>query len=90
LTYHVKDFSLDASWSFFAMSHGKSPYDGVGGMVKRVFTQASLKRPTANQILSTEAAYEFCSNQIKNVNFFNFQGSYSTCPRLFTEKVCFS
>ena len=24
----------------------------------------------ADQILSTEAAYEFCSNQIRNVNFF--------------------
>ena len=70
LTYHVQDFGLNASWSFFATSHGKSPCDGVGGMVKRALTQASLKRPTANQILSTEAAYEFCSNQVRNVNFF--------------------
>ena len=70
LTYHVRDFSLDASWSFFATSHGKSLCDGVGGMVKRALTQASLKRPTAHQILSTEAAYEFCSNQIRNGNFF--------------------
>ena len=69
-TYHVQDFSLVASWPFFVMSHGKCPCDGVGGMVKQALTQASLKRPTANQILSTEAAYEFCSNKIRNVNFF--------------------
>ena len=43
LTYHVQDFSLDASWSFFAMTHGESPCHGVGGMVKRALTQASLK-----------------------------------------------
>ena len=34
LRYHVQDFSLDASWSFFATSHGKSPCDGVEEMVK--------------------------------------------------------
>ena len=56
LTYHVQDFSLDASWSFFVTSHGKSPCNGVGGMEKRALTQASLKCPTANQILSIEAA----------------------------------
>ena len=42
LTYHVQDFSLDASWSFFATSHGKSLCVGVGGMVKRALTPASL------------------------------------------------
>ena len=88
LTYHVQDFGLNASWSFFATSHGKSPCDGVGGMVKRALTQASLKRPTANQILSTEAAYEFCSNQVRNVNFFfDFQGCTSIHSRSFIEKV---
>ena len=69
------------------MSYGKSPCDDVGGMVKRVLTQASLKQPTANQTLSTEAAYEFCSNQIRNVKFFfNFQGSSSTFSRSFKRR----
>jgi len=34
LTYHKHDFDVDASWVFFATSHGKSPCDGIGGMVK--------------------------------------------------------
>ena len=34
LTFHVQDFSLDTSWSLFATSHGKSPGDGAGEMVK--------------------------------------------------------
>ena len=35
LSYHKSDFGLDAAWSFFATSHGKSPCDGIGGVVKR-------------------------------------------------------
>ena len=35
LCMHQEDFGLNATWSFFATSHGKSPCDGVGGTVKR-------------------------------------------------------
>ena len=70
LTHHFQDFNLEASWSFFATSHGKSPCDGVGGMVKRKLAQASLKRPIDNQILSTEDAYTFCKDEITSVTFF--------------------
>ena len=35
LCNHVNDFGFDAIWSFFATSHGKFPYDGIGGTVKR-------------------------------------------------------
>ena len=34
LTHHELDFNVGAAWSFFATSHGKSPCDGVGGVVK--------------------------------------------------------
>lgn len=36
------DFGIDAEWHFFATSHGKSSYDGLGGTVKRLATKASL------------------------------------------------
>ena len=29
-------FALNAKWNFFATSHGKNAYDGVGGTVKRL------------------------------------------------------
>ena len=29
-----KNFDIDAEWTFFATSHGKSPCDGIGGTVK--------------------------------------------------------
>ena len=35
LCHHKSDFGLDATWTFFATSHGKSPCDGIGGTVKR-------------------------------------------------------
>ena len=34
LCHHQQDFSMNADWIFFAISHGKSPCDSVGGFVK--------------------------------------------------------
>ena len=34
LCNHKADFDLDANWSFFTTSHGKSPGDGKGRTVK--------------------------------------------------------
>ena len=44
LTHHQLDFNLAASWSFFASSHGKSPCDGIGEVVKRKLSHDSLTR----------------------------------------------
>ena len=30
MTLHEEDFGCTASWTFFATSHGKGPYDGLG------------------------------------------------------------
>ena len=45
LCFHKEDSDLDADWTFFATSHGKSSCDVIGGTVKRLITQASLQRP---------------------------------------------
>ena len=42
---HSHDFGIEATWSFFATSHGKSPCDGIGGTVKRSTAMESLRRP---------------------------------------------
>ena len=70
LTYHKQDFNLNASWNFFATSHGKSPCDGVGGMIKRKLTRSSLMRPVQDQILTIEAVHDFCRMEIEGVIFF--------------------
>ena len=58
--YHKDEFSLNAVWSFFATSHGKSPCDGIGGTVKSQIARASLHRPLNDQILTFDAVKKFC------------------------------
>ena len=60
--------------TFSATSHGKSPCDGIGSTVKRLTAQESLKRPYRNQILTSEAMYEFRIKKIKAVNFIYIKG----------------
>ena len=43
LTMHDADFGVKAEWHFFATAHGKSPCDGIGGTLKRLAKQASLR-----------------------------------------------
>ena len=68
------EFALKVEWNFFATSHGKSPCDGISGTVKRLTAQESLIRPYRNQILTSEAMYEFCIGKIKVVNFIYIKG----------------
>ena len=70
LCHHKVNLNIDASWSFFTTSHGKSPYDRVGGTVKCKITRASLQRPLRIQILSFSAVEEFCQS-ITGIKFFS-------------------
>jgi hypothetical protein len=69
LCHHKEDFDIDAEWVFFATSHGKSACDGIGGTVKRLTAQASLKRTVTGQILEVDKMFEFCVTNIKNIQF---------------------
>lgn len=69
LSNHVNDFGVDASWSFFATSHGKSPCDGIGGTVKRATANESLRRPLRNQITTVPKMLEFCSSKMPSIIF---------------------
>ena len=69
LCHHKLDFGLDATWAFFATSHGKSPCDGIGGTVKRKVLRASLQRPVTNQILTFRVVEEYCKSSIDGITF---------------------
>ena len=60
---------MNAKWNFFATSYGKQPCDGIGGTVKRLAAKASLQRNLENQIVTPEAMFEFCVNNIKGIEF---------------------
>ena len=69
LCKHKENFGLDAIWSFFATSHGKSPCDGIGGTVKRKIARTSLQRPVSDQILTFKAVEQFCNESLKGITF---------------------
>ena len=69
LCNHKEDFGIDANWTFFATSHGKSPCDGIGGTVKRLTARASLQRPLSDQILTVSKMLLFCQQNICNIRF---------------------
>lgn len=74
ICYHKKDYQeVSAEWNFFATSHGKSPCDGIGGMVKRQAARASLQRIYTDQILTPEALFNWCCERIKSVKFFHLK-----------------
>ena len=69
LCCHFEDFAINATWVFFATSHGKLPCDGVGGTVKRIVKRASLLRSSSDAILSVTAFYEYCCKNISGIEF---------------------
>jgi len=69
LVHHRDDFSVDAEWNFFAMSHGKEACDGVGGSVKRHAYQANLQRVNNKHITSAKTLYEWANSFFKKISF---------------------
>ena len=72
LCFHEQDHNLKAEWHLFARSHGKNPCDGVGGTVKRLVANASLK---ANHYVysDTKAAVSMGNKKYKrNILFLCF------------------
>ena len=66
---HEKEFGFPAVWNFFATSHGKGPCDGIGGTIKRLARDESLRR-TKNTINNFQAFTEFCLGNFENIKFF--------------------
>ena len=68
LCRHKSDFGIDAIWTFFATSHGKSPCDGIGGTVKRLTVQA-CKGLTQNKFSTVSSMLSFCKANIPGITF---------------------
>ena len=66
LCHHESDSGLKAEWNFFATYHGKNPYDGIGGTIKRSHVSLwSLQEP-----INTLTKMFECSG--KNINAIEF------------------
>ena len=68
LTYHSKDFGVPAKWAFFATSHGKGPWDGIAGCVKREAALESLWQPLKNQSQTALDFLNFAKEKFKNIH----------------------
>ena len=69
LCHHKCEIGLEATWYFFATSHDKSSYDGIGGTVKRLTAQSSLQTQNNEQVLSAERMFDFCNSGINGIHF---------------------
>ena len=81
LIHHQLDFNLAASWSVIATSHGKSPCDGIGEVVKCKLSRVSLTRETTNPFLTSLSTYECCQQEFNSIIFFNVDKSGLVCAR---------
>ena len=55
--------------AFFAISHGKSPCDGIGGTTKRLVAIASLQATENNQILNSYQMFQLATQNILGIIF---------------------
>lgn len=68
LMEHQNDFGLDATWHYFATSHGKSACDGIGAVVKFQARRASLQRLSTNHITTARELFDFANTNIQAIN----------------------
>lgn len=61
---------MEAEWHFHATAHGKGPCDGIGAVLKREATRASLQAPPDKAILNAKTLYEWAKHHIKNTQIF--------------------
>ena len=65
---------MKAEWHFFATSHGKSPYDGIGGTIKRLVATASLQATTGNHILNANELFSWAKANISGIEMLFVSG----------------
>lgn len=92
LMHHQQDFGVPAEWHFHATAHGKGACDGIGAILKREATRASLQAKSTEAILTSENLYKWAVKKFDGIQFFHYskqehnrtlrslQRRYSTAP----------
>ena len=85
LCHHTILWTLELKLNgiFFVSSHDKGPCDGVGGLLKRMATKASLQRLYQDQIQTSHQLYEFAKQNVPSLNVDYFTVGYK-CLSLYT------
>lgn len=72
LMHHAEDFGIEAEWFCHATAHGKGACDGVGAIVKREATRASLQAQPSEAILTSQGLYKYAETKFPNIKFFHY------------------
>ena len=73
LSNHKADFNIEAEWYFFATSHGKGAWDGLGGTIKRHTYRTELqKADDKKRILNAKVLYDWAKEFFENIGFAYF------------------
>ena len=67
-TQNTSDFSVVGTWTFFATSHGKSPCDGIGGTLKRLTSDESLRRDPDDAIITANMMADHCRKTFPTIS----------------------
>ena len=65
LSFCMEDLGVITQRNYFESSHGKSPADGQGAIIKRAVTNAVTRREA--QVRSAEEFYQFCQQSLTDV-----------------------
>lgn len=68
MCYLKEEYGTDTEWVFFASGHGKGPCDGVGGIVKRLARDESLRKGYQNTINSPKTLFEWLKTKSTAIN----------------------
>ena len=67
LCQHFQDFGVTAEWNFHPSCHGKGPWDGIGGLIKREARLESLRRrQDSPSIENAQDLYEFAKRKFQD------------------------
>lgn len=76
--HHKDDFDIEAEWHFHATAHGKGACDGVGAILKREATRASLQAKSTEAILTPHDLFHWAKGKFQSISFFYYsKGEYN-------------
>lgn len=90
---HEKDFNIKAEWHIFPTSHGKGPCDGIGGNIKRMARDASVRKTA--EINSAKQFFDWATSQEVKRQFkkdwefiYATDEDYSDAEKFLQERFC--
>lgn len=72
LVKHKDDFGLEGEWHYHATAHGKGACDGLGAVLKKEATRASLQASATECILNKESLVIWAKRKFPTIKIFDY------------------